>query len=69
MEEKYLILIDTKEFQQRLIDCITSEEIDKFFKNTIFADDKRCKQAMIHGMCVASMMTSCCEPILIKYNQ
>lgn len=69
MEEKYLILIDTKEFQQRVIDCITSEEIDKFFKNTIFANDEKCKQAMIHGMCVASMMTSYCEPILIRCKQ
>ena len=65
-EEKYLVLIDSKEFQQRVLDCITTEEIDKFFHNTVFADDERCKQAMIHGMCIASMLTSYCEPMLIK---
>lgn len=65
-EEKYLVLIDSGEFQQRILDGITSEEIDRFFHNTIFVGDTRCKQAMIHGMCIASMLTSDCKPTLIK---
>lgn len=68
-KEKYLVLIDSREFQQKIMNCITSEEIDKFFQNTVFADDERCKQAMIHGMCIASMITSQCEPVLIKCKQ
>lgn len=66
-EEKYLVLIDSNEFQKKVLDCINNqEEIDKLFHNTIFGDDPKCKQAMIHGMCIASMMTSQCEPTLVK---
>lgn len=58
------ILINNNEFQQKILDCITSEEIDKIFNNTIFAisqEGQTCKQAMIHGMIIASLMTSNCE--------
>ena len=68
MNEKYLVLIDSKEFQQKILDCITTEKIDKFFHNSVFSDDERCKQAMIHGMSIASMFTSYCNPVLIKSN-
>ena len=65
-KDKYLILIDAQKFQQKILNCVTTKEVDKFFDNTIFADDKKYKQAMIYGMCIASMMTSDCEPLFLK---
>lgn len=62
------LLIDISEYQQKVLDCISSEEIDKFFDSTIFADipeSSMCKQAMIHGMVIASMMTSQCNQIIV----
>lgn len=61
------ILIDSSEFQKRVMKCITTEEIDKFFKCTDFADVPKCRQAMIHGMCIAAMLTSDCDPIIVNF--
>ena len=61
--------IDGKKFQQKILDIISSEELDKFFNNTVFAEKENSdsyKAAMIHGMCVASMMVCYCEPVFIK---
>lgn len=55
------ILIDSNELQQHIMDCINSEEIDKFYNCTMYKDNKECKGAMIHGMIIASMLTSRCE--------
>lgn len=71
MEEidKYSILIDPQEYQRKVLDCITSDEVNKFFDATIFKDSKcrqECKQAMIHGMAIASMMTSNCTKVFVK---
>jgi hypothetical protein len=58
------ILVYSSELQHKILDCITSDEIDKFFNATIFAsssESQACKQAMIHGMVIAGMMTSRCE--------
>lgn len=60
-KDKCLILIDTQEYQQRVLDCIISDEINKLFNATVFKDSDKtqeCKQAMIHGIVMASMMTS-----------
>lgn len=65
-DNDYSILIDSEEFHKRVLDCIGSEEIDKFFNNTVFADDTRCKFAMIHGMSIAAMLTSDCKQICDK---
>lgn len=65
-KDKYVILFNTSEFQQRILDCITSDEINNFYNNTIFSDDPKCKQAMIHGMILASMMTSKCSYTFTK---
>lgn len=65
-DNNYSILIDSEEFHKRIIDCTCSEEIDKFFNNTVFADDINCKFAMMHGMCIASMLTSDCSQIYAK---
>lgn len=70
MEYKYRVLIDSEELHQKILDVITTEkEINKIFNSTIFAEKENSdsyKMAMIHGMCMASMMTSYCEPVCIK---
>ncbi len=63
------VMIDTTEYQQRVLECIGSEEVDKFFRTTMFAnlpESSMCKQAMIHGMAIASMMTSQCNPVIVE---
>lgn len=63
------LLVDTSEYQQRVLNCIGSEEIDKFFGSTMFAslpESNMCKQAMIHGMAIASMMTSQCDHVIVE---
>lgn len=63
------LLIDSTEYQQKVLDSISSEEIDKFFGATYFKnlpEADMCKQAMIYGMAIASMMTSRCDRIVIK---
>ena len=62
------LLVDTSEYQKRVLDCISSEEIDKFFESTMFAglpESNMCNQAMIHGMIIASMMTSQCNHVVV----
>ena len=63
--EKYKILIDMKEFQQKVLDYINSEDIDKMIRNTVFDGKPECKSAIIHGMSIASMMASYCKPFCI----
>ena len=61
------IFIDNREFQEKVIDCIVSNKIDRYFNNSVFAeltDNQIYKQAMIYGMVTASMMTSMCEQIV-----
>ena len=51
------------------MDCITSEEINEFFDATVFKDSEasqKCRQAMIHGMAIASMMVSRCKSMFIR---
>lgn len=66
MENEYLVLIESNEFQEKILDFIASEELDKFFNYTTFADNPECKQAMIHGMCLASMLTSKCNYLVVR---
>lgn len=65
MENNYKIVIDVREFQQKVLDYISSEEIDKMIRNTVFDGSPECKSAIIHGMAIASMLTSYCELIAI----
>lgn len=58
---QYSEFVSIKEFQNRVLDCINSEELDKFFNSTVFADKPECRQAMIHGMCIASMLINDCS--------
>nr|WP_270249165.1 hypothetical protein [Coprococcus catus] len=63
------LLIDSIEYHQKVLDCIYSEEIDKFFGATYFKnlpEADMCKQTMIYGMAIVSMMTSRCDQIVIK---
>lgn len=63
------LLIDISEYQQKVLDCISSEEINKFFNSTMFAgtpESSMCKQAMIHGMAIASMITSRCNHVIVE---
>ncbi len=65
----YKVLFDSKELQEKILECVSSDGIDKIFNTTMFihSPEKQLnKQAMIHGMVMAGMMTSMCEPICIK---
>jgi hypothetical protein len=66
MEDKCLILIDSQKFQEKILDFMTSEELDKFFNCTVFADKPECRQAMIHGICIASMLVSKCDSFIVR---
>lgn len=66
MFEEEKIFIDQLEYQQKLLEFLTSEEFDRFFNVTVFKDNLECRQAMIHGMAIASMMTSQCKHIAVK---
>lgn len=69
MNDNYKLYIEVSEFQQKVLDYITSGEIDKMINATIFADKPDCKRAMIHGMVIASMLTSRCKLIGIKDDE
>ena len=69
MEEKVSILVDVNEIQAKIIDCITSDEINTFYNYTTFADKPECKQAMIHGMCIASLLISQCNQTVLRRKE
>lgn len=56
------IYINLEEFQKFILDYIQSDEINKAFKSTIFADDteksKLCFQAMQHGLIWGSLLAN-----------
>lgn len=64
--EDYKILIDPSEFQQKILDYIGSDELGKIIDNTVFKDNSECKNAIIHGMVIASMLTSRCKSVYVK---
>lgn len=66
MENNCRIVVDTKEFQQKVLDYINSDDIDKMISNTVFADKPECKSAIIHSMSIASMLTSACELMYVR---
>lgn len=68
MEDNYLTLIDSKEFQTKVLDYIASEDFDEAFNNTIFAGKQECKEAMFHGMCMAAMLTSKCKSLVAIHS-
>ena len=60
-----MILINQVDFQKKILDCITSEEIDKYFYSAQFKNDSQCRQAMIYGMTIASLLINQCKPKII----
>ena len=69
-EYDYKVLIDTKELHNKILDYIDSEEFEEHFSGLFFAHDKeesyKYKGAVIHGMMLASTMTSKCKPLCIR---
>ena len=35
----------------------------------IFSGDNKCRQAMIHGMCIAAMLMSDCDQMLVESEE
>lgn len=62
----YNILIDSTEFQQKVLDYISSDEFEKMVNSTVFKDNDECKRAIAHGMSIAAMLTSRCKLHLCK---
>ena len=56
------IYINLEEFQKFILDYIQSDEINKAFKSTIFANDTEkselCFQAMQHGLIWGSLLAN-----------
>lgn len=67
MENSNKNFIEVNKFQQRILDCIGSGEIDKYFEASRFADTPNAKCAMIYGMAIASLLASDCEQFIGKY--
>lgn len=67
----YRVLIDSQEFQSKVLDFIDSTEFNTLFRSSMFNtcnehENKKNKGAIIHGMMLASMMTSRCKPLCVK---
>lgn len=63
--DKYKTTIEYKDLQQKILDYITSGEIDKMISKTVFDGDEKCRSAIIHGMCMASLIASSCNQICV----
>ena len=66
MNKPNVTLIDTSEFNQIILDYISSGKIDEFISNSIYTDDPQSRNAIIYGMCIASLLTSQCSIPCIK---
>lgn len=66
MKDEYKKLIDPTEFQQKVLDYIGSDELDKMIDSTVFKNKTECRNAIIHGMVIASMLTCRCESTYVK---
>ena len=69
MDNSFIKVIDAQEFQQKVLDYISSDELDEMINNTVFVGKPECKSAIAHGMAIASMLTSTCESMHIKDNK
>ena len=63
MEDNYKTLIDSTEFQEKILDYVGSDEIDKIIDSSVFKDNPECKKAVIYGMTIAAMLVSRCKKI------
>lgn len=68
---KFELCVSITEFQNKILDAITSGEVDKFYKCTQISEEygDKYKQAMIYGMTIASMMTSQCNIITVASKE
>ena len=64
-KEEYKVLIDSTEFQKKVLDYIGFGEVDKMIKASVFADKPEYKSAIIYGMSISAMLTSRCKPICV----
>ena len=62
----YNILIDSTEFQQKVLDYIYSDEFKNMVNSTVFKDNANYEHAIAHGMVMAAMLTSRCKLHLTK---
>lgn len=60
------IFINSDELQGRILECIGSAEFDKYYNATVFNNDMRCKQAMMHGMLLGGMLASTCKTHIVQ---
>lgn len=60
VSESYPELKSNENYKQLMNELSTTCEIDKMIDTTVFKDNQECKQAIIHGMVIASMLTSRC---------
>ena len=70
-KDNYRLLIDQEDFQRKVLEYMGSEEMNKMIDSTVFKDKPECINAVIHGMAIASMITSRCDlfRILIKEDE
>ena len=67
----YKVLINSQEFQNKVLDFIDSTEFDALFRQSVFNtcnehENQKNKGAIVHGMMLASMLTSRCKPLCVK---
>lgn len=60
------IFIDKYEFQSKILDLISSEELNKYIDNSVYKDNKDAKGAVTYGMALASMQTCRCQQYLVE---
>lgn len=56
-----MILINTEEYQKKILELMYSEELDKMIESTIYKDNEQTKGAIRLGMALASMYTCRCQ--------
>ena len=67
--EDVLILINSNEFQSKILDFINSEELDKFIDTSIYSDNKDARGAIIFGLSLAASQTCRCQQYLVSKKE
>ena len=61
MNNEIKMLVDVKDAQKRILNCMTTDEVKKFIENSVFSDDPKYTAAITYGMCIASMLLVDCD--------
>ena len=65
-----MLLIETADFQKKILEYMYSPEFDTMFNSTIFANREQevdgYKQAVRHGMAFAATLASTCLPYEVR---